>query len=625
MNLSIRWKVALGALLAVALGLTVAGWLALRSIEELELARMAEALEARTGLAVFSLQPLLHGLAAGSPDASPGVQPPLQTMVLELSRHARARVTVIGPDGRVLADSATPGEALPKMANHRTRPEVVQALATGRGTDIRLSETTGQRMFYLARLVGQPDSESSAVIRLALPLTMLETRVRELQRALGIAFGVAFAASVVLSVLLARGLTRPLSAIAAVARQLAEGSLGQRIHTAARDEVGVLATTLNQMANQLEAKIHEVTEDRAQLLAMLTAMVEGIMVLDSRGRVLQMNPALERMFLVRVAEAKGRVHWEVIRHPELNELITRVLESKHSLGGEMTMIPSGRTLKVEASVISGLRETDACAVLVFHDITDLRRLEKVRRDFVANVSHELRTPLTSIKGYVEALLDGAKDNPEEAASFLQVILKQSDRLNLILDDLLQLSQIESGQVLFKRDPIRLGAVVERTVALIKPLADKKRHALTASIPPDLPPVPGDEERLAQVMTNLLDNAVKYTPQNGSIHIAARVVADPVPSSADFGTVELSVTDTGWGIPEADRPRVFERFYRVDKARSRELGGTGLGLAIVKHIVERHDGRVWVEGNDPIGSRFVVRLPAARDLIPDGQVSKDRPV
>ncbi|MER3423745.1 MAG: hypothetical protein C4293_11470 [Nitrospiraceae bacterium] len=252
-------------------------------------------------------------------------------------------------------------------------------------------------------------------------------------------------------------------------------------------------------------------------------------------------------------------------------------------------------------------------MLVFHDITALRRLEKVRKDFVANVSHELRTPLTSIKGYVEALLDGAKDSPEEALRFLEIISKQSDRLNLILQDLLQLSQIESGEILFKREPIQLKAVVERTLALIKPMADKKGHSVTTMIPDDLPPALGDEERLAQVFTNLLDNAVKYTPQQGSIHIEARSVPVHTSDRADLAKVELSVSDNGPGIPESDRPRVFERFYRVDKARSRELGGTGLGLAIVKHIVEGFGGQVWVEENRPSGSRFVVRLPSASQI------------
>jgi two-component system phosphate regulon sensor histidine kinase PhoR len=285
-----------------------------------------------------------------------------------------------------------------------------------------------------------------------------------------------------------------------------------------------------------------------------------------------------------------------------------VLETRKNHGGEITMVSSGRILRVEASVAGCQRENEACAVLVLHDVTTLRRLEKVRKDFVANVSHELRTPLTSIKGYVEALADGAMNNSEEMTRFLDIILKQSDRLNLILEDLLQLSQIESGQVLFKRESVNLNQVVERTLSLIKPLADKKGHHVTVAVPPDLPPALGDEERLVQVLTNLLDNAVKYTPERGTIQIAGRHVPARLSESRD--QVELSVSDNGFGIPEADRPRVFERFYRVDKARSRELGGTGLGLAIVKHIVEGHGGYIWVEANQPAGSRFMMRVPAA---------------
>ena len=608
MNLPIRWKITLGTLSAVTLGLAVAGWLALRSIEQLELARLTDTLETGTSLATISLEPLLQRPNRRATASE------LQARAREVSRHAHARVTVIGPEGTVLADSETPDETLSQLENHSGRPEIVQALATGSGTDIRLSQTTGKHMFYLAVPVG-PSGAPNGIVRLALPMTTIEARLLDLKEDLGIAFGVAFAVSVLLSMLLAQGLTRPLSDMVGAARKLADGALGQRIPLTSRDEVGGLAEAINQMADQLESKIREVSEDRAQLLAMLASMVEGVMVLDCNGTVLQVNPALERMFMVRGHEARARTHGEVIRHHDLNELAKRALETRQNQSGEITMALSGRTFRVEASVAGGQRENEACAVLVFHDITALRRLEKVRKDFVANVSHELRTPLTSIKGYVEALLDGAKDDPEQTARFLDIILKQSDRLNLILEDLLQLSQIESGEVSFKRDPVHLSTVVDRTLALIKPLADKKGHTVTVAIPPDLPPAAGDEEQLVQVLTNLLDNAVKYTPPHGSIHIAGQPAKD-----SPLDMVELSVTDTGLGIPEADRPRVFERFYRVDKARSRELGGTGLGLSIVKHIVEAHGGQIWVEGNHPVGSRFVVKLPTSKDVPIDVQLS-----
>ena len=604
MTLPIRWKIALSTLIAITVGLLAAGWLALQSIERLELTRLEEALTSRTALAALTLK----RLADTDPRSFSGSH--LQSVVKELSRHAVARVTVIRPDGLVLGDSDTADDLIARLDNHRTRPEVAQVLANEKGTNIRLSATTGKRMFYLALPIRTSDDQLSAIVRLAIPMTALDARIRGFEQALGVAFGIALAVAALLSILLSRGLTRPLSDMATVARQLAAGSLRQRIATTARDEIGVLGNALDHMADQLESIIRDVTEDRAQLLAVLSSMAEGVMVLDCRGVVLQVNAALEKILLIQSATARGRPYREIIRLQELDHLVTTVLETRASRSAEMTTIPGGHTLHVEASVAGGRLENEACVVLVFHDVTAIRRLEKVRKDFVANVSHELRTPLTSIKGYVEALLDGVKDHPDEAQRFLHIILKQSDRLNLILDDLLQLSQIESGQVLFKRDPVSLRSVVERTVALIQPILDKKDHHLDVSLQATLPSVLGDEERLVQVLTNLLDNAVKYTPPCGTIVIAARHL-DVAQTGAPSDQVELSVSDNGIGIPEADRPRVFERFYRVDKARSRELGGTGLGLAIVKHIiVEGHAGQIWVEPNQPVGTRFVMTLPVA---------------
>ena len=435
-------------------------------------------------------------------------------------------------------------------------------------------------------------------------------RLAELKQHLFLALGVAFLVALTLSIWLAHNITRPLSEIASAARQLSSGHQTIPIRTTAQDEVGVLATTLNDMASQLHAKIDELSEDRAQLLAVLTSMVEGVMVLDYRGHVLQINPALERMFGISRVEARGRPCAELFRHQQLNDLVTTILRSPAPYEDEIVLPLTGRCLQIEASPAGGERESEACIVLVFHDITELRRLEKIRKDFVANVSHELRTPLTSIKGYVEALLDGAKDDPVASTKFLEIILKQSDRLNLIIDDLLELSKIESGRVSLKEEPLELRSVVDRTLSMIKPIADKKRHRLVTSVDPSLPSVAGDEGRLVQVLTNLLDNAIKYTPEGGTITVGATLAPSIGNAEPPAGAIELNVTDTGIGIPEEDRPRVFERFYRVDKARSRELGGTGLGLAIVKHIVEGHGGQVWVEANHPQGSRFVVRLPVS---------------
>lgn len=601
MTWSIRWKVAAGTLVAVACGLLITGVMTVQSLERRYLAQFGDALEAKIKLVEYGFQPLFH--SSSHPTSSA-----LQETARDLGTRASARVTLIAADGTVLADSAVRDADLSAVENHKSRPEIQLALSTGQGQDIRPSHTTGERTMYRAILMRPSPGASPLVIRVGLPMIVLDREFSELQQRLFLVLGVAFLVALTLSVWLAHSITKPLSDIASAARQLSAGNQAFHVRTTAQDEVGLLASTLNHMAAQLHAKIDELSEDRAQLLAVLTSMVEGVMVLDSRGHVLQINPALERMFGISRLEARGRACAELFRHQQLNDLVTTILRSRTHHQDEIVLPLSGRCLQIEASPAGGERENEASVVLVLHDITELRRLEKIRKDFVANVSHELRTPLTSIKGYVEALLDGAKDDPAASVKFLEIIHKQSDRLNLIIEDLLELSKIESGGVSLKEEPLELHSVIERTLSIIKPIADKNRHRLVTVMDSTLPPVVGDEGRLVQVLTNLLDNAIKYTPAGGTITVGAKLALSIGNAEPPARAVDLSVADTGIGIPEEDRPRVFERFYRVDKARSRELGGTGLGLAIVKHIVEGHGGQVWVEANQPQGSRFVVRLP-----------------
>ena len=601
MTWSIRWKVAFGTLVAVACGLLIAGVITVRSLEQQYLTQFGDALEAKTKLVEYGFQPLFHSSSLPPPSS-------LQETARDLGDRASARVTLVAADGTVLADSAVRDADLSAVENHKSRPEIQQALSTGHGRDIRPSHTTGERTMYSAILIQPSRAASQLVVRVGLPMVVLDRELSELQQRLFLALGVAFLIALTLSVWLAHSITKPLSDIASAVRQFSAGNRTFHVRTTAQDEVGFLASTLNHMADQLRAKIDELSEDRAQLLAVLTSMVEGVMVLDSRGHVLQINPALERMFGITRVEARGKPCAELFRHQQLNDLVTAILRSRTHQQDEIVLPLSGRCLQIEASPAGGERENEASAVLVLHDMTELRRLEKIRKDFVANVSHELRTPLTSIKGYVEALLDGAKDDPAASVKFLEIILKQSDRLNLIIEDLLELSKIESGGISLKEEPLELRSVIDRTLSIITPIAEKNHHRLVTAVDPSLPPVAGDEGRLVQVLTNLLDNAVKYTPAGGTITVGAKLA--PLLGNAEppIRTIELSVADTGIGIPEEDRPRVFERFYRVDKARSRELGGTGLGLAIVKHIVEGHGGQVWVEANHPQGSRLVVRLP-----------------
>ena len=601
MTWSIRWKVMIGTLVAVACGLLIAGAMTIQALERQHRAQLGEALEAKVNLVEYGFQTLLKTDRSSLPPSQ------LRDTTRNLGNRAAARVTLIAEDGTVLADSAVRDADLSTLENHKSRPEVDQAFSTGHGEDIRPSHTTGERMMYRAVLMRTAQDTSPLVVRVGLPMVVLDRALSETRTHLFLALGVAFLVALTLTVWLAYSITKPLSDIVSAARQLDAGNHALHIKTTAQDEVGLLASTLNRVADQLQVKIDELSEDRAQLLAVLTSMVEGVMVLDYRGHVLQINPALERMFGISRVEARGRPCTDLFRHQQFNELVAIILRSPAHHQDEIVLPLTGRCLQIEASPAGGKRENEACVVLVFHDITDLRRLEKIRKDFVANVSHELRTPLTSIKGYVEALLDGAKDDPVASTKFLDIILKQSDRLNLIIEDLLELSKIESGGISFKEEPIELKSLVERVLSVVKPIADKNRHHLTTAIDSGLPAVSGDEGRLVQVLTNLLDNAIKYTPEGGTITIGATLAPPLGKTESLANAIDISVADTGIGIPEQDRPRVFERFYRVDKARSRELGGTGLGLAIVKHIVEGHGGQVWVEANHPRGSRFVVRL------------------
>ena len=602
MTLPLRWKVTFGALLAVACSLVIAGIVTVQSLERQHLVQLSDNLEAKAKLAEYSLHPLFL-LSEAPPQTSK-----LQPTVRDIGARASARVTVITADGTVLADSAVLDEDLPGIENHRTRPEIRQALSTGHGHDVRISHTTGERTMYQALVMTRPKPADPIIIRVGFPMVLLERDIDQAKHNILIALSIAFLTALSLTIWLARSVTQPLLDITQAAQRLASGTQTLPIKTSAQDEVGLLASTLNHLADQLHAKIGELSEDRAQLLAVLTSMVEGVMVLDHRGYVLQINPALERMFGISRAEARGRPFAELFRQRHLNELVEATLRSRKNQEVEIILPLTNRYLHIDASVAGGEHDNEACIVLVCHDMTELRQLETIRKDFVANVSHELRTPLTSIKGYVEALLDGAKDDPDMAVHFLDIILKQSDRLNLIIEDLLELSRIESGRISFRADPIDVHALIDRALSTIKPLAEKKGHRLVTSVNAILPPAKGDEDRLVQVLTNLLDNAVKYTPAGGTITVGAREAPALQTAEPVGGAIELNVSDTGIGIPEPDRPRVFERFYRVDKARSRELGGTGLGLAIVKHIVEGHGGQVWVEAHEPKGSRFVVRLP-----------------
>ena len=599
-RLPLQWKVLLGYLVVASVGLGTAGWLALDALEEGVTAQLQEGLTAQARVAAR----LVAGpLASAQPDSSA-----IDSMADRLGDDVHARVTVIDPDGRVLGDSYESGDALRRMDNHATRPEVRQALAEGIGASVRLSDTVSIRMLNLALPVRslEPGNRLLGFIRLSIPLTEIDARNRALRNLLLAALGGAFVFSLCLSYLVARTITHPLGEMVAAARRMARGEFRGKIRTQSNDEVADLAGVLNQMAAATDEMIRSLSDDRAKMAATLTAMQEGVIVLAQNGAITLMNPSMTRMMERMVgrkdADVVGRTYLEVTRHTRLNDFITRVLVEGAPAATEITFgTGPERTFQVQASPLAPSADRSPGLVLVFHDITDLRRLEQVRKDFVANVSHELRTPLTAIKGYIEALQEGAFDDQAQRDQFLDTIRKQTDRLNLIITDLLLLAKIESGQVPLKQAPLSLAGVIDRTVSLLRRQLEQKRHTVQVHIPEDLPLIFGDEERLAQIFSNLLDNAIKYTPDHGTITITAE-------AGDDF--IVAHVEDTGIGIPLNDLSRIFERFYRVDKARSRELGGTGLGLSIVKHLVEGHGGTITVESLPGRGTKFRVMLPVA---------------
>ena len=406
-----------------------------------------------------------------------------------------------------------------------------------------------------------------------------------------------FLLALALSYFLSRRLTRSLRRIVEFADALGQGRFGERVTIGPRDELADLARVLNQMAAELQTKIAEISDDRSRLQAILSSMIEGVMVLDRGGKILMFNEALERMLPAAEGPITGRPLLEVWRHHQLNQLVGSVLDSGVGHAGEIGIfMPEERIFSVQASVS---REGRIAVVLVFHDVTDLKRLERIRKDFVANISHEIKTPLTSIKGYIEALIDGAEDDPQKRSEFLYIIQRHTDHLNATLSDLLRLSTIESGQYRWRREPISIPDLIGKAVQMIQPAAEKKRQSVTVSLGEPLCPFRGDTDQLAQALINLLDNAVKYTPEGGRVAVKVEMREEEL---------EIQVSDTGVGIPLKEIPRIFERFYRVDRARSRELGGTGLGLSIVKHIVEAHGGTVSVKSKVGKGSRFILTFP-----------------
>ena len=520
----------------------------------------------------------------------------LDRVVDAAAPDVNARVTIVAPDGRVLADSRLSGGDLEHMANHADRPEVRAALRGEGARSERHSDTVGDDLLYAAAPIRR-NGQVVGVARVSRGIEAIREQGHELWWAAAKALLLAVLATGVLSIALSVSLGRSLSEIMDTARQFARGNLAARIRVRRGDELGELARIINSSADQLQARVAEIARDRGRTEAILSAMEDGVLALDHRGTVVVANPSLARA--LDLEDPVGRHYTEVIRHPAVGELVEGVRQGGGRRQGVVGPVRGERTFTVTAVPFPGEIGTPDGVVLTFTDTTEQRRVEQVRRDFVANASHELRTPLTSIRGYVEALQDGAVEDAATADLFLGKISTHAERMSALVADLLELGRLESGGLAPSWRMAQPSDVAGEVVASFAGLAAWK-HIQLEHRDEGAPEVTTDPEWLRRMLENLVDNAIKYTPAGGEIRVTSR--------SGPSGEADVIVADNGPGIAAEHRARIFERFYRVDKARSRDVGGTGLGLSIVKHLAEGLGAAVDVDSTIGGGTRFTVRLP-----------------
>lgn len=515
-----------------------------------------------------------------------------QNLAESIGAAVKDRVTLIAPDGTVIGDSDVGQARLAQVENHLQRPEVQEALKHGSGSALRYSDTLRTMMLYHAVTYGRDATEG--VIRLAMPLEYLASSQKALYGMVGGASFVTILIALLFSYILSNLTTRPLRDMADAAARIGHGGKA-RVSVVSNDEIGMLGGVLNEMSERIENQVQKISSEKQRLDTILNSMGEGVMVTTLDGVITLVNPAFRNLFSL-VDEVEGKKLVEISRHPDLleafNDLakpdVDELLREISISHNNCTLFTHWVPLNVDGQRLG--------VVAVFHDISDLKQAENMRRDFVANVSHELRTPVTIIKGYAETLLAGTlQSDPERALRFVEIISSHSERLTNLVNDILTLSSLESKEALIELNPLDISGTIAKACLMLQEQAvEKDITIVNETVAGSLPRVMADQGRLEQVLVNLLENAIKYTPAGGSIRLF---------TEEDGAMIRVSVADTGIGIPFKDVPRIFERFYRVDEARTREQGGTGLGLAIVKHIVQLHGGNVSVTSNPGQGSVF----------------------
>ncbi|KQX45916.1 MULTISPECIES: two-component system histidine kinase PnpS [unclassified Paenibacillus] len=520
-----------------------------------------------------------------------------------LKEATNERLTYVRADGKVLGDSDQRPE---QMDNHLNRPEIASAAANGVGYVTRYSDTLKENMLYAAIPVKNEAQETTGFLRISMSLEQVGKSIRSLWYFLISGLIILFLIAGIVSYRIAKGITHPIEKMTKVAQQITNMNYQSRVPAYSNDEVGQLGQAINRMSESLQQQMARIQENERRLQGVMENMMSGIMMIDREERIMLLNPAAEYILGFSSQELLGKKYNEAKQQFEFTKLIQECIETQDPIRDEMVFYyPAERILDIHLSPIAHEDEEWSGVLIVIHDITAVRRLERMRSEFVANVSHELKTPIAAVKGFAETLLAGALNDKETAVSFLQIIFDESERLNRLIGDILELSKIESKRIPMNFSPIYLPEFLERSLSVLRKEAEKKHIELSMLVDDDIY-IEADEDRLRQIIINLLSNGIAYTHDGGKVKV--RVEPLDMNADGDYERLRLIVSDTGMGIPKKDLPRIFERFYRVDKARSRSSGGTGLGLSIVKHLVELHKGTIRVDSEVGVGTRFTIELP-----------------
>ncbi|HOW58230.1 MAG TPA: ATP-binding protein [Candidatus Omnitrophota bacterium] len=526
-------------------------------------------------------------------------QSELQSLIEKIARDTQSRITVVNPEGTVSADSSETPEAIEKMDNHASRPEIAAALRKTTGSFTRYSLTLKTPMLYVAVPILE-NEKISGVIRVAMPITRVDELLASARKPIIVSALAGVLIVLFTGILFAKHLTQRIKKITWVAEKYAREDWSERILMDGKDELKLLGDTMNLMAETLKVRIKDLENEKGKIAAILNNMTEAVIAIDRRKRLITANPNAEHLFGFYMNQAFGKSLIEITRHPVLELIVDRAIKEQKDITEEIQLSSKTRNILRANVVILGENIQNIGGILVFYDVTELRRLENIRKEFVANVSHELRTPLTSLQGFIETLLGGALKDPKTSEGFLKMMSEDTSRLSRLVDDLLTLNEIEQSNKLISKENLELQKEIQTVLDRFKSQIELKQLVIENKIA-RIPAISlkAHLDKFRQVLVNLIDNAIKFNEKKGKIILDAK---------QHPGEIEISIEDTGTGIPQEALPRIFERFFRVDKARSREMGGTGLGLAIVKHIMEAHGGKVTCQSTFHEGSRFSVFFP-----------------